>query len=54
VEASESVGKIERHDEHASAEREDMLPVVQVEAAYAAYEQVGDEKIKEAPENIDS
>jgi hypothetical protein len=54
VESSESVGKIERHDEHASTQREDMLPIVQFEAAYAAYEQVGDEKIQETPEDIDS
>ena len=54
VEASESVGKIKRHDQHACADCEDVLPVEQIEAAYVAYEQVGNGQVEESPEDIDS
>jgi hypothetical protein len=51
--ASESVGKVERHEQDACAKHEHMLPTAEIKCADAAEEQVGDDEIQEAPEDVD-
>ncbi len=49
MEARESVGQHERHDEDACAEDEHVLGPAQIETADTADEQVANGKVEEAP-----